>query len=576
LDATKHLPDDIYGMDKSGTQQLSQNAWADLTAFTLRTGFDGAITNGNTWVATEDCVALINGSIMFGSTAHTDVTKGYRVLVNGDVVAVNTNDDETVTVEGSNQISLMAGDVVKMQGFSSSSTSARRVVQTATYFTMTFVEQQDEYFVESVVPVAYDTLEETQTQIERIEWQDISDPLSGIVATRDEYSIGKLQLKFVSTELANSDLLVPGKRVRMLINHYGEDRLPSADTYSQGYTASYGSVRDHNVVFTGTIRDYKIKYDYKNRPFIEVTVEDAHRILTDTDGHFLYDLPLEYAPMLNTLGINAEIDGVDISGPWQAEADSAKNQPSAFEDGMKVNRCLEAMRNTNKGFIFVDRTNTLQYKSELDAMPKLTFADHFARSDLSYGKIEKTTDTQAVINKIKPNEYKFDFEALNDQTAGTEVPPKIDKLPSMTQVAEWFYDSSSIQSYGEREATFNVVRGTGLMEDVRFGRLGHGFKDWAFAICDDYQLAKNRISRIMLVPNDFYDLARLSELDLFDAVTILYKQEAHVCYIRKMEWTITDNHVRLELFFARQDSGVAWSPDYELNDVFTDIFFDVF
>lgn len=557
LDSTRHMPTQTYGMDKSGTQQLSQNVWTDLTPFVLRSPHMGTITGSNTWVATEDCVAVVNGSITYGSTADTAITKGYRVLVNGVAVKVNTNEDDTVTVTGTDQISLKAGDVVKFQAFTTSSTSARRVVQTSTYFTMTFIEQQDEYFIESVVPTVYDTRYESQNRIERTVWSDLSTPLSGIVATRDEFTTGKLQIKFVSNELANNDVLQPGKRVRLLMN---KDAAGS----------------DYGVLFTGTIRDYTTKIDYKNRPFIEVTVENAYRELTDTDGHYLYDMPIEYAPMLNTLGKPAVIDGLDVSGPWQAEADSPKNQPSAFEDGLKIKDSLEAMRNTNKGFIWVDRHDVIQYKSDVEQPPVITVADAYSRAPISYGKISKGTDSSKVLNKIKPNEYKFDFEALNDQTADSEVPPKVEKLASMTQVAEWFYDKTSIRAYGEREETFPVVRGTGKLEDIKLGYLGGGFKDWSFAICDDYQIAKNRVSQVMIIPRDFNDLAALCELDIFDPVMVLYKNEQHVAYVRKLEWTIVDNGVRLEVFFDRDTKGVAWTPVYELEDIYTDLYFDLY
>ncbi|WP_141216607.1 MULTISPECIES: hypothetical protein [Nocardiaceae] len=165
---------------------------------------------------------------------------------------------------------------------------------------------------------------------------------------------------------------------------------------------------------------------------------------------------------------------------------------------------------------------------------------------------------------------------MNDKTADSEVPPKVEKLPSMTQIANRFVDTASVQKYGEREASFNVVRGTGQLQDIKLGYLGGGFKEWSFAICDDYQLAKNRISRAMVIPDNFYDLKLLSELDIFDAITILWKNEQHVLYIRKMEWTIADNHVRLELYFSRESSGVAWTPVFEAADFYTDIYFDIY
>ncbi|OZE25666.1 hypothetical protein CH262_12480 [Rhodococcus sp. 05-2255-1e] len=432
----------------------------------------------------------------------------------------------------------------------------------------------DPYWVESCKPISYDTLDETQTTLERIEWTDISEPLNSIVAGRDEYAISKMQLSFVSDSLANSNLLMPGKRVRMLINHYGNSPIPTSmygDTYSPSYAASA-----YNVAFTGMIRDYRVKYDYRNRPFIEVTVEDAHRSLADTDGKYMYDLPEEYAPMLNGLGHSVTIDGIDVSGSWRNKTDSSKNQPSAFVDGMKVDEALASMRNSRKGFVYVDRFNVICYKSTLDTQPKLTLADSFARGDISYSKLDKGTDTEAVINQVKPSEYRVDLDELKKRTVDSDLPAQIEPIQTLNETSQWWYDQQSIRSYGAREATFPVVRGTGKIEDIRNGELGPGFHDWADAIMDDYVLAKNKVSRVMIIPDNFYDLKRLSELDIFDAVKIIWKNEQHVCFIRKMEWTIADNHVRLELFFSRERSGVAWTPLIVPGESYADIYFDIY
>ena len=430
------------------------------------------------------------------------------------------------------------------------------------------------YWVESVKAIEYDTLNETQTTLERIEWTDVSEPLSNISATRSEYELSKMQLAFVSDDLANSDLLVPGKRVRLLINHYGNSTVPTS-VYGDTYSPSYAEP-SYNVAFTGMIRDYRVKYDYKNRPYIEVVVEDAHRTLTDSKGHYLYDLPMEYAPMLNGLGQSAVIDGVEVSGPWKAKTDSSKNQPSAFSDGLPVGRSLEAMRNTNKGFIFVDRMNKIQYTSSLNQDIKLVLSDSYSRSDISYSRLDKGTDTQSVINQVEPNEYKLDLDELDERTVSSEVPAKVESIQSMTQIAQWWYDQASIKAYGERKESFDVVRGTGNAEDIRVKQLGPGFHDWADEIMDDYVLAKNRVSRVMIIPDNFNDLKRLSELEIFDAIKILWKNEQHVCFIRKMEWTVVDNHVRLELYFARESSGVAWTPNVELAEGYTDLYFDIY
>ena len=238
---------------------------------------------------------------------------------------------------------------------------------------------------------------------------------------------------------------------------------------------------------------------------------------------------------------------------------------------MKVGKSLAAMRNTNKGYIYVDRFDRMHYRSDIEKTSVLIVGDSFAVSDISYGKIDKGTDTQSVINAVEPNEYKVDFEEYEERNVSSELPVKVEPIAFKTEVAQWWYDQASIDAYGERKETFDVVHGTGNIEDIRTKELGPGFHDWADAIMEEHVLAKNRVSKVMIIPNDFYDLERLSALEIFDPITILYKNESHKCYIRKMEWTVHDNHVRLELFFSRGDSGGVWVPDYELTDIVSDI-----
>ncbi|MGB7236023.1 MAG: hypothetical protein WBD41_08565, partial [Rhodococcus sp. (in: high G+C Gram-positive bacteria)] len=125
-----------------------------------------------------------------------------------------------------------------------------------------------------------------------------------------------------------------------------------------------------------------------------------------------------------------------------------------------------------------------------------------------------------------------------------------------------------------RKETFPVVRGTGQLNDVKLGLLGDGFHDLADHIMDDTVLAKNRMQRVMLVPTNFYDLKRLGALEIFDPITILFKNESHVCFIRKMEWTVHENHVRLALFFNRESKGVVWLPQMQTADVVSEIVYE--
>lgn len=60
-------------------------------------------------------------------------------------------------------------------------------------------------------------------------------------------------------------------------------------------------------------------------------------------------------------------------------------------------------------------------------------------------------------------------------------------------------------------------------------------------------------------------------------VTVLYKSERHLVRIRRMEWFVVNNAIRVEVYFDRKQGQVAWGSVIEAEvGLFTDVFYDAF
>ncbi|MET8315014.1 hypothetical protein ABZU78_12920 [Rhodococcus erythropolis] len=136
---------------------------------------------------------------------------------------------------------------------------------------------------------------------------------------------------------------------------------------------------------------------------------------------------------------------------------------------------------------------------------------------------------------------------------------------------EYLLELSEVRVKAEK---FPVVRGTGDIQDLRIADFGSSFLEWSTGILNDYDLDKNRISRVMLVPNNFNQLRQIGELEILDAVRIYYKNEEHAAFIRKIEWYVQNNHIRVEIYFQREKRQSAWLPSIESVDSFTNLWFD--
>ncbi|GGG14066.1 hypothetical protein GCM10007304_30180 [Rhodococcoides trifolii] len=519
------------------------------------------MTTANAYTATH------TGTINFAWSMTLSDDDGGRMaglFVNGVMVKEWTIASAT-TASDSASVAVNAGDsvVLTVRRTSISSSSVNTANTSMTYQPIVTTQH---YLIESLLPVPADTYTQTTTLAERITWQNVADELTNVTLEREEFNAGKLKLRFKSDALADGSLIRAGKRVRLVTVNYGNTAGAKPGTAPEQYV----------VVFTGTIRDYKTEYDYNAVPYIEVTVMDALQQLDETRAGFFYDRPVQYAQQLHASGKQAKIDALDVTGKYVDGVQSYKLQPSAYQESARIKDSLEAMRNSNKGFVYVDRYDYLRYQSQLDQTIKLTVSDDYQNADLSYGRIEKSTDTESIINVVEPEEYSLNYKDLEERSASGETPVKLEPYATETKVATYYYRPESIDAYGERKEQFPVVRGTGQRQDINLQQLGSDFSEWSRGILNDYDLDTNTVTRVMVIPQNWFDIKRLSGLELLDKVCVFVKGEKHVMRVRHMEWFIDAGHIRVELTFSRSKRQSAWGAVPTFEYVGTDNYTDVY
>lgn len=520
----------------------TQNVWTRITGFTQ--GYDTTTAPAGADVKVSLTVKLSDGIYPSGRKA--------RIVINGIPKADFPAVGSTITGTWSGHVE--GGDVIEFQITRNWAYSAS-IVATGTTMLVDYASSKVNYLVESVLPTStYDTYDTTQTQVERIHWSRITDDTNAIEIVREEAKRSYAKVTFVSDVLADAAILKPGKRLRVLAK--------SGSTYAP--------------MFTGLIREFKVKFNYAGKPAVEIVVESSQVLLDESDSFYIYDTPEETLPMLHTLGTPVVVEGVDVTGPHSSKP-AGSTLPSYSSPNVKVNDSLVALRNTRKGYVWVDRYGTIRYVANRSSASVLIVGDRYEVAPMSYGKIEKGISTDSIITRVKPEEYKLNLEELGDRTTAGELPVKLEDIVSETELAEYVYSPKGERDYGEKAETFPVVRHSGNIEDIKTNNFGPSFYDWSNAILLDYDLARNTVSRIMLVPTDHAQLMQIAQLELLDVLTVLYKSERHLVRIRRMEWFVVNNAIRVEVYFDRKQGQVAWGSVIEAEvGLFTDVFYDAF
>ncbi len=410
----------------------------------------------------------------------------------------------------------------------------------------------NDFFIESVSNSAGQNLAGYWNQIEQINFANINDDVSKISVLKEEGDKGTCTIDFCSDVLdpATSATLKPGKVIRILGRHYGAGNAKKPSGWS--------GEASHSVIYTGIIKRVTSKYSYEDQPIIQVTAYDAQDAVERMTTGIVLDQFSEYGAYFNRVGVPVLYNDIDWGGDAKALPNKFKFRPSAY-GSMTLADSLSTTRNTYKAFWFVDKYNRINIKTSLSATSVITLTDGTVAGDISYGNIAKGSDTDSVINKVTVNESLLDRkDYVEKKLPGGDTPPlEIDYILSKSQTAS-FTNPDSINSYGEFEKAFDVVRGNGDPLDLFQGKLGTSFSEWAQDILDERSEPTMNVSDLTIPIKSSDQIRLVSNLELLDRLTIAYKEESQYTRIREIEHTIMPGKWFVELRFNSKGDMTYW------------------
>lgn len=411
-------------------------------------------------------------------------------------------------------------------------------------------------YVEKLVNAETDTLTSISDQLQKITFLDIEEDVSRISILKEEADKSTATIDFATATLdpAVSPLLKPGKTVRVLGRHYGNGNTTKP--------AGWSGPALYSTIFTGKIKRVVSGYSYEDDPVVQITIYDVTDSLQSVKTEFLSDQMIKYGAWFNSVGNSIIYNDIDWGGSAKEETKFPNKfayEPSAWGK-MNLADSISMTRNSNKWWWMVDRFNKLRILTTLNPTTKYVLTDGTVTGDLNYGRFNRGSDTDSVLNKISVQEYVLDVKDLKGRTlsASTEPPSDLDFVRSKQQTAT-FSNKTSVNAYGEFSKSFDVVRGNGNYLDLSTGNIGSNFKTWAENILAQRSEPTINISELNIPIKNSDDIRKISELEILDKVDIVYKGEHQISRVREIEHTIMPGRWYTEIRFNSKGDMSYWN-----------------
>lgn len=555
------------GLNKVGTQDPGSSSWTKLTSFATRAGYTGTVINNSSIQITVAGNIEVIGYVKFAAASIVETgwfgykknpgPRAFRVLKNGVVVSTYSRSGSGLQEIGgqTGSIPVAVNDLISFEVYVENETNAsRRTVTADSYFVMNYIQNPStNFYVEKVVPKKYDTLDYYQNHLNSFEFINVIDEMVNVKIERAEADAGLVSISFASDLLdpAVSSVLKQGKVIRILGRHYGPGNKSRPSTWTGEPL--------YSKIVTAVIKRIETVYDYNNEPQIKVTAYDVYSRIDQISPGVAYDKVEEYGALLNTTGVEVELNGMDVSGKSSDFPDGFEYFPSAYGNFTMMD-ALIMTRNSKKTYLYIDRDNRIVMKPTLSSDVKLTISDLQNDGDISMSSIKQGSDTETVINKIEVEENLLDRkDFFEERDINSEEPPVNFGFIKNLQRTITYKDQASIDEYGEYSKRFQVVRGTGSWSDIILDNYGTAFKDWSNEIFNDYSDANIRISEVTIPIKNSLDIMLLCNLEILDKVAVRYKGTQVFLRIREIKHEISAGRWRVVLVFSPSGDQTYWN-----------------
>ncbi|REE72130.1 hypothetical protein C8E05_1518 [Rhodococcus wratislaviensis] len=327
-------------------------------------------------------------------------------------------------------------------------------------------------------------------------YTDLTQYVTEATTFKSESQTGIATIVLRNDGLDTSSAIVPGKKVRIRTNTL-------ANTYDVDYT-TYKEL-PKSVIFTGTVLHKKVRYGYKSRPEIVVTVVDTSADL-QKNFDYVFTALSDYVQGLPPLGINVVCNGVDYG--------AGIFNPSTFDQWKLIDEsgdatvkdCLMITRNSTRGYVWVDKHGRVVLANSLPETVTRVFKDTgLTTGEFSYSQPDVAYDTTATVNYI--DWEVFDWQTIIDDN-GVADPQVVKEELSSSR-------SESIQAWGQSGIKLQVYAGANL-ETI------------ANSIFNKYDTPVIAATGFTFPVRNITELGYVTQMNIYDMIQFKYKTKIDV------------------------------------------------
>lgn len=327
-----------------------------------------------------------------------------------------------------------------------------------------------------------------------------------------------------------------GKRVRITM-----------PTFAQTYQSSiFGlNLNEHRTLFVGTIDRRTARYPKKARKEVSLLVTNGFPLLQEKTTWALAGME-DYSRIVPPLGLSLVVDWGfappmprdplvsltgygDVDNRWVIRDET---------NGFPIIDALMLTRNSQFGFIYFDKWNRLNCKTNLSPTITATFNDQPGAGEESYAKLDVNFDSDSVINSVRIREYQ-QVATINEST--------FQRNDAIVETEQVIYDTDAIRKYRKSEITFRTFK-------------KDNYDELQYHILDKYATPKVRASNLVLPLNTPAKLTYAKDIGIYSLIAVKFENRLDETYrVNRIRHTIRPGSVwRMEIGFDVNHDGVYW------------------
>ena len=300
-----------------------------------------------------------------------------------------------------------------------------------------------------------------------------------------------------------------------------------------------------NTLFTGEINRRTARYPKKARKEVTLFCTNGFPLLQEKTSWAMINLN-DYLRTIRSLGLPVQVD-TTVHNPLERDPNMSLTGEvdvdnlwalRDMQNGFTFNDALKLTRNSQFGYVFLNRFNVLNLRSNLDSSIMATFHENPESGESSFSDIDVHYDSDSIINSVLIREYQ------QVESIATDTYERTDAIVESEQTV---YDTDSIKKYRKAEIEFKTFKKS-------------SYDEIGMHILDKYANPEVKASMITVPIKDEDTATKSVLIDIYSLVTIKYEDRIDSTYrVNRIKHTLIPGQTwRMELGFAINHDGVYW------------------